>query len=68
MGAECLPNTGTVVTCPGALILHLDGTVAGCSLDDEPDGCRGRDLRHEGDLVLCWVWWTEGCNYCGLHP
>ena len=55
------------MTCSGSLILHADGTVAGCSLDDE-DGCRGPELRHEGDPVLCWVWWAEGCNYCGLHP
>ena len=29
------------MTCPGGLILHADGTVQGCTLDDEPDGCRG---------------------------
>jgi hypothetical protein len=40
------------MTCPGSLIVHADGTVASCSLDDE-DGCRGRELRHEGDPTLC---------------
>jgi hypothetical protein len=35
------------VTCPDALIIHADGTIAGCTEDDEPDGCRGRVQRHE---------------------
>jgi hypothetical protein len=56
-----------VENCPGGLIEHADGTVAGCSEDDERDGCRGRDLRHEGDPVRCWVWSLGGCNYCGVH-
>ena len=54
-------------TCPGSLILHrLDQTVAGCTEDDEPDGCAGHELRHEGDPVDCVDWWG-GCNLCGLH-
>jgi hypothetical protein len=44
------------VTCPGALILHADGTIAGCTLDDD-----------EGDPVRCYVWTLAGCNYCGVH-
>jgi hypothetical protein len=56
------------MTCPGALIVHGDGTIAGCVLDDEPEGCRGRELRHEGDPVRCWVWTADGCNYyCGIQ-
>jgi hypothetical protein len=27
-----------VATCPGSLIVHADGTVAGCTEDDEPNG------------------------------
>jgi hypothetical protein len=34
------------VTCPGGLIVHADGTVAGCTLDEDEDGCRGGELRH----------------------
>jgi hypothetical protein len=34
---------------PGGLIVHAYGTVAGCTEDDEQEGCRGRELRHEGD-------------------
>jgi hypothetical protein len=56
-----------MATCPGSLIVHADGTVAGCSEDEEPDGCRGRDFRHEGDPVLCYVWSLAGCDHCGLH-
>jgi hypothetical protein len=44
-----------VAICPGSLILHIDGTVAGCTEDDETWACRGRDLRHEGDPVVCYV-------------
>jgi hypothetical protein len=47
-----------------SLIEH--GTV-GCTEDDEAEGCRGRELRHEGDPVCCWVWTLAGCNYCGVH-
>jgi hypothetical protein len=31
--------------CPGSLVVHIDGTVAGCSEDDEADGSAGRDTR-----------------------
>ena len=55
------------MTCPGALIVHFDGTVADCTLDEDEDGCRGRELRHEGDPVRCWVWSLGGCNYCGVQ-
>jgi len=33
-----------VATCPGRLIVHADGTVARCTLDDDEDGCAGREL------------------------
>jgi len=56
-----------MATCPGALILHADGTIAGCTEDDEPDDCRGRDARHEGDPIRCWMWSLAGCDYCGVH-
>jgi len=56
-----------MATCPGGLILHADGTVAACTLDEDEDGCRGRDLRHEGDPIRCWVWTLGGCNHCGVH-
>jgi hypothetical protein len=38
-----------VENCSGGLIERADGTIAGCTEDDEPDGCRGREARHEGD-------------------
>jgi len=41
-----------MANCPGGLILYADGTVADRTLDDDEDGCRGRELRHEGDQVL----------------
>lgn len=57
----------TIVNCPGSLILHVDRAIAGCSEDDEPDGCRGRDERREGDPIRCWVWALGGCNVCGVQ-
>jgi hypothetical protein len=54
------------MNCPGSLILHIDGTRAGCSLDDAEDGCRGLEERDEGDPIQC-VDWFDGCNYCSVH-
>jgi hypothetical protein len=56
-----------MATCPGALIVHADVTVMVCTEDEEPEGCRGRDLRHEGDAIRCWTWTLTGCNYCGVQ-
>ena len=53
------------MTCAGSLILHRDGTFAGCTNDDDEDGCASRDLRHEGDPHACTDWFEDGCNYCG---
>jgi hypothetical protein len=53
-------------SCSGSLIVHRDGTVAGCTNDDDHDGCRGRDLRHEGDPTVC-VDWFDGCTYRGVQ-
>ena len=52
-----------MATCPGALIVHADSTVMACTDDQEPGGCRGRDLRHDGDPIGCWTWTMSGCNY-----
>ena len=43
-----------VATCPGSLIVHTDGTVAGCTNDELEDGCNGADTRHQGDPLTCW--------------
>ena len=48
-------------------IVHADGTIAGCNEDDERGGCAGRELRHEGDPIRCWVWSLAGCDYCGIQ-
>jgi len=56
-----------VATCPGSLIVHADGTVAGCTLDDEPEGCAGREERHDGGTVRCQVWSLNGFNYCRVQ-
>ena len=46
--------------------LRRDGTVAGCTSDDDRDGCSGRGERHEGDPTSC-VEWFGGGNYCGIR-
>ena len=56
-----------VATCPGSLIVHAYGTVAGCTEDDERDGRRGRDERHEGAPMRCWVLSLGGCDVCGVQ-
>jgi hypothetical protein len=54
-----------VASCPGSLIVHYDGTIDGCTEDDEAGGCRGRDARHEGDSIRRTIWNLSGCSYCG---
>jgi len=57
-----------MATCPGALIVHIGGIVAGCTLD-EFDGdreCFGLELPHEGDTLTCWRA-LDGCDVCGIH-
>jgi len=48
--------------------LHVDSTVAGCTEDDERDGCHGIDERYEGDPHGCFEWFPNGCDRCGIHP
>ena len=55
------------MTCPDSLVVHADGTVAGGTEDDERGGCRGRELRHEGGPIRCYVWSLKGCDYCGVQ-
>jgi hypothetical protein len=55
-----------VTMCPVSLIVHRDGTMAGCTNDDDHDGCPGRELGHEGDPSV-GVNWFGGCNYRGVH-
>src|SRR5262245_9121992 len=40
--------------CSGGYIEHVDGTIAGCTLDDDIDGCVGLDERHE-DAPVRWL-------------
>jgi hypothetical protein len=53
------------VTCSGGLILHLDGTTAGCTNDEDGD-CPALDVRHMGQPKRCLDLWGE-CDYCGVH-
>jgi hypothetical protein len=46
-------------------VLHLDRTVAACTMDDEPEGCAGRDARHQGEPTTCVAEWGR-CDYCGV--
>jgi hypothetical protein len=52
--------------------VHADGTVAGCTLDDDTDGCDGRDARYEGRPRRCFEWWgaatTAALSVARLSP
>jgi hypothetical protein len=39
--------------CPGGLILHVDGTIAGYT-NDETEDCRGLEEHHEDAQTTCW--------------
>jgi hypothetical protein len=54
-----------MATCSGSLILHGDGTIAGCTNDDDGD-CAGPDARHASEPKRCVDWWGS-CNDCGVH-
>lgn len=54
-----------MASCSGSRIVHLDGTTAGCTNDDDTDGCAGRDLGHEGTPKRCYEWFGS-CEYCGI--
>jgi hypothetical protein len=43
-----------VPNCSGGLIRHVDGTAAGCTLDDGIDGCEGLEERHGDASETCW--------------
>jgi len=53
------------MTCPGSLIVHVDGTIAGCTLYEDLR-CRGREARHDGSPLRCIDWWGR-CDYCGIQ-
>ena len=57
-----------MATCAGALIVHVGGIVAGCTLDeiDADHECAGLELRHDGGSVTCWRV-LDGCDVCGIH-
>jgi WhiB family redox-sensing transcriptional regulator len=62
-----LATVMSIANCPGGLIMHGDGTTAGCTLDEDGD-CRGHELRHESAPVRCYQWSPDGCcNHCGIH-
>ena len=54
-----------MATCAGRLILHLDGTIAGCTNDEDGD-CAGLDARHQSEPHRC-IDWFGGCDWCGVH-
>jgi hypothetical protein len=43
-----------VPNCSGGLDQHIDGTIAGCTLDDDVDGCEGLEAPHEDAPEACW--------------
>jgi len=51
--------------CPGGRIVHLNGEIAACTEDDEPDGCTGRHAVHNLSPRQCFDEWGS-CAYCGV--
>jgi hypothetical protein len=52
-------------SCRGSLIVHLDGTPAGCTEIEDGYECSGFELRHESDPVRCFDEWAR-CDRCGI--
>jgi len=50
---------------PGGLIVHINGDIAACTEDDEPDGCTGRLAIHSLSPRSCIDEWRS-CSYCGV--
>jgi hypothetical protein len=53
-----------MATCPGSLIVHRDGTVAGCTNNEAT----------AASVAICGMRvpvactdWFDGCDYCGVH-
>jgi hypothetical protein len=53
--------------CPGSLISHVGGIVAGCTLDGLDDDARyvGLELRHDVQPKIYWQVYG-GCEDCGI--
>jgi len=51
----------------GQAWLTLTARLPAAPFDDDEAGCRGRELRHEGDPVRCWVWTLGGYTHCGVQ-
>jgi len=47
--------------------LTLTARLPAAPFDDDEAGCRGRELRHEGDPVRCWVWTLGGYTHCDVQ-
>ena len=58
--------TSSGMTCPGSLIVHVDGTSRAAHSTKNLDDCRGRDERHDGSPLRCITWWGR-CDYCGIQ-
>ena len=52
-------------SCRGGLIMHLDGTAAGCTEIEDGYECAGLELRHESDPTTCIAEWGR-CDRCGV--
>jgi hypothetical protein len=67
--SHVVPIVRPMATCPGALIVQVGRTVAGCTLDerDADRECSGLELlRHEGGTLTCRRAHT-GCDECGIQ-
>ncbi len=54
--------------CGGALLVHLDSTMAACTEELEGRCCAGPDAAHRGGIVSCQdVLGLGGCETCAFE-
>jgi len=63
-GTDCY-RADLVTSCSGGLIRHVDGTICGCTIEDDVDGCQGLEVLHEDAPEVRWKWYGR-CDRCGI--
>ena len=53
-------------SCAGQLVVHRDGTMAYCTMEQAGHSCAGEDRPHRGGFVACRLVDDGDCEYCSL--